>query len=405
MGDADESWYSSDPQNRRVCSRHVEDPYLTDLLIEATEEGETCSFCGEQDSTPLVELLEAVEVALLLHYETAGNAGVGWEGGWTSTTVDTWDVVAELAYDGGFDDELAEQLPPLFHDEAWVHRGEPFLRPGGMLTAGWRRFVDHVKHRSRFLLAPNDGSFEDALDSGWSPGEMLAKLAPVVDQFCLTEWPAGQLLYRARTFEDTPFRNAHDLTTPPAEQANQGRMNPAGIPMFYGATDPGTAAAEVYDGRRYAAVATFETLHPLSIVDLADLPTASVFNPDDVDRVHFIGFLAGFAQDISKPIARDDRVHFEYTPTQIFTEYVRYRVPSPDSPAKGIAFPSARGTDGHNVVLFLGQDGCLGDHQLIGVGPRAEAQTLRLVHDGYDVYEYEAPTSLPRGAFRFGGGD
>jgi hypothetical protein len=404
LGDVDDSWYTPDPEDRRVCSRHVEDLFVADLLLQATEDGDTCSFCGEQDGAPLDELLEAVEVGLLLHYETASNAGVGWEGGWTSATMDTWDVVAELVSDGGFDDEVAEALPPLFHDEAWVHRGDPFLPPGGMLTAGWRRFVEHVKHRSRFLLAPDDGSSEEALDSGWAPGQMLEKLAKVVDEFCVTQWPAGKLVYRARAFEDTPFDHAHELAAPPPEKARQGRMNPAGISMFYGATDPQTAAAEVFDGRRYAAVAAFETLRPLDIVDLADLPTASVFNPDDAQRVHLLGFLAGFAREISRPIARDDRVHFEYTPTQIFTEYMRFRVPLPEAPVDGIAFRSAQWQDGLNVVLFTGPDGCLGDHQRVADELRDEDQILRLVDEGYDVYEYAAPASQFLRPFRFAQG-
>ena len=59
-------------------------------------------------------------------------------------------------------------------------------------------------------------------------------------------------------------------------------------------------------------------------------------------------FLAGFARDIAKPIVRDERVHQDYVPTQVVTEFIRFVLrPSAD----GVAYPSAR-ADGTNVVLF-----------------------------------------------------
>lgn len=170
-------------------------------------------------------------------------------------------------------------------------------------------------------------------------------------------------------------------------------MNPAGISMFYGALDVDTAAAEVYDGERYAAVAAFESFRPLDVVDLSDLPSASVFNPADAQRVHFVGFLRGFAREVSRPIVRDDTVHVEYTPTQVFTEYLRFKVPLPDAPVDGIIFPSSRLPGGRNIVLFIGHDACLNDEQRTGDSPREEVQVLKLRDEACDEYEYGAPPS------------
>lgn len=59
-------------------------------------------------------------------------------------------------------------------------------------------------------------------------------------------------------------------------------MSPAGIPLFYGADDVGTALAEVgrADDREYFTVAQFVTTAPITIVDLTDLPAVpDVFDP------------------------------------------------------------------------------------------------------------------------------
>ena len=67
-------------------------------------------------------------------------------------------------------------------------------------------------------------------------------------------------------------------------------------------------------------------------------------------------FLGGFARDIAKPIVRDERVHQEYVPTQVVTEFIRFVLrPVGD----GVAYASAR-VDGTNLVLFASQEDCLG---------------------------------------------
>lgn len=295
---------------------------------------------------PFQVLCELVRGALHRFYETAGNAGVPRdEGEWIYPVRDTHDVVTELCLEGGIDGEVNDRVVELFDDEAWVPRYEPHESPDAPLRRGWERFCEHVKHQSRFLLMRAD----DLDESEWFPERLepprktLKTLAGVLSELGLvTTMETTTPVYRARTAEQPTFTSKRDFTSPPPNLAAQGRMNPAGIPMFYGALDQETAAVEVYRGLPYAAVATWFPTRALRVVDLTRAPSPSPFDPSIPLRdVYMAAFLRGFIDDISKPIVDDDRVHREYIPTQIFTEYLRYRLLSSPAALDGILFPSS----------------------------------------------------------------
>ena len=62
-----------------------------------------------------------------------------------------------------------------------------------------------------------------------------------------------------------------------------------------------------------------------------------------------------FAVDLAKPIARDDRVHIEYVPTQVVTEYFRTVFRDQRGSVDGIRYASSRHRDHSSVVLFAAQ--------------------------------------------------
>ncbi len=61
-------------------------------------------------------------------------------------------------------------------------------------------------------------------------------------------------------------------------------------------------------------------------------------------------------KEISRPIARDDRIHIEYVPTQVVTEYVRNTLSVEGKPIDGIRYASSRNNSGTAIVLFADQD-------------------------------------------------
>jgi len=63
-------------------------------------------------------------------------------------------------------------------------------------------------------------------------------------------------------------------------------------------------------------------------------------------------FLHTLREEFSRPIERDNRVHIEYVPTQVVTEYLRGMKTMEDWSIDGIRYASARHEGGASLVLF-----------------------------------------------------
>jgi hypothetical protein len=135
-------------------------------------------------------------------------------------------------------------------------------------------------------------------------------------------------------------------------------MNAAGIVVFYGALDEATAVAET--GRRKPAISigTFELARPIRVLDLTNLPPVpSIFDESRFDLRVPLRFLHRFCRDISEPVYPDDRVHVEFTPTQVVSEFIKLRFKDQDgNSVDGVLYPSSRRHLGQNIVLFANRD-------------------------------------------------
>ena len=108
------------------------------------------------------------------------------------------------------------------------------------------------------------------------------------------------------------------------------------------------------------SVTLFSIEREVIILDLAELPeTPSIFyevpNSMEYDPRQNLIFLNEIADEISRPIARDDRVHVEYVPTQVVTEFIRTAATSNGKRIDGIAYRSSRHTGKSSMVLFADQ--------------------------------------------------
>ncbi|MNJ70296.1 RES domain protein [compost metagenome] len=89
------------------------------------------------------------------------------------------------------------------------------------------------------------------------------------------------------------------------------------------------------------------------MLDLTRIPAIPGFFSEEPRRFRlYLKFLHHFAQDIMQPVARDDRVHTEYVPSQIVTEYLREQT-FKDGKLDGIMYGSVASPGKRNVVLFL----------------------------------------------------
>jgi hypothetical protein len=219
-------------------------------------------------------------------------------------------------------------------------------------------------------LPPDEGiqDFEEAIaeaNEGVSASRMLDALGEAVEDVGLIrKVRRSTRFYRARVGPaNEPYRSARKLGPPPPRKAKASRMSPAGIPMFYGALEEYTAIAECVQGRlkkgKVANVGAFIATEEFLVLDLTNLePIPSLF-AGQADLRQVLGFLHSFVRDLSKPIKKDDRVHIEYVPTQIVTEYFRHSFECPDGqPVRGILYPSSRAPGGTACVLFFIREEC-----------------------------------------------
>jgi RES domain len=138
-------------------------------------------------------------------------------------------------------------------------------------------------------------------------------------------------------------------------------MSPAGISMLYAATDEQTALAETIEPSSspvHYTVATLRLRAAVRVADFVHLPPATDLFTAGTTREGRAGtnFVRAFAVDLSKPIVRNGMAHVEYVPTQVVTEYLRYRFRARRRKVFGIQYSSARNTGGTNVALFIGHE-------------------------------------------------
>jgi hypothetical protein len=165
----------------------------------------------------------------------------------------------------------------------------------------------------------------------------------------------GELFYRAqRGAREDPawqeqfgFRYAlpfpMERMVPRRNLADEGRVNPKGIPCLYLATDEKTAIAEVRPWvGALVSVAPFTLVRECRLVDCSDVPPLSrLFTKEQ--REHAVWQDIAYA--FSTPVEDRGANTADYAPTQILAEMFRKRG------YDGIAYASKLGK-GKNIALF-----------------------------------------------------
>lgn len=352
-----------------VCANCFEDPGIQNF-IENHKINAVCSFCNEKPANGSVadikDVAEHIETSIMYEYDDAANH-LGWEnkeGGYIGETWDTWELLQEvIELELPKDDEHSRLLCAfiaLLPEFSWCDSSGYSLNNQKRVRYSWAHFCEVVMHSRRFFFA----SENDTGGEIYSPGQVLEKLfqnAELYDLFTIL--PPGSKLFRARFQKPgTKLESAQDLGPPPKNYAIQSnRMNPPGIPMFYACDDPETALRETANNAGRFAVGCFETRRPATILDLTSIPPIPSLFQEIPDRMEFhprevLGFLNHIAEEISKPIQRDDKIHINYIPTQVVTEFVRSKLTAEGSRIDGIKYQSAAHPGNASYVMFATQE-------------------------------------------------
>ena len=353
-----------------VCPKCFGDPALSRFVAGHAEYGK-CGFCGRRRKSAFAARLdlvvEHINECIGRHYDDPVN-GLAYEsaeGGYQGDTFTSSELLEdEVGIDLPNDDgRLLEAIADGLENEVWCGGYFYGASPEDLLRFGWEGFSETVKHELRYFFRDLDGNLGHD-DDVPSPGDILDKLFEYAkDAGLFTTLPAGTRLYRVRS---TPpgkrFRDAVQLGPPPRHLAVQtNRMSPPGIVMMYAAEDRRTALAEIAAEPGRYAIGTFETRRDAMILDLSVIEAApSIFSPIpdtlEYDPRPRLLFLRQVAQDICKPIARDDRAHIEYVPTQVVTEYLRTVEKVGGRQVDGVRYRSSRKAGEKSLVLFATQD-------------------------------------------------
>ncbi len=248
-------------------------------------------------------------------------------------------------HDGGFD--------PYEQSDIWeinVPRDPEYKQT-------WENFCHAIKHSRRFFNEQAAALLHSIL--GPLTGENAASTKSAIRT--ISPGDADATFYRGREANTRESQNQiladpiASLGAPPTKLNRSGRMNSAGIPVFYGSFDAETCVAELRCPVGGAAVVgKFELIRPIRVLDLTLLNNAgfgiSYFDPSVIQKVAYNRFIRGFHKEIRKAIVPGSET-LEYLPTQFVAEYLWSK---PEPALDGIIFGSAQISkrSSRNIVLF-----------------------------------------------------
>ena len=359
--------------SKNICSNHIGDEYIKNEILEKGIKGK-CDYCNKTRSK-VVKLSEVLKLIIVgIEYLTEDPAESRY-----------LDKEAEYGFDGNvftFDEGLLRDLETrlgiktneLF-DDVYEHLNNPHLlycykdefgSEGDFLKDNWERFKFIVKHKARFVFHDNSFSGDYYYQN---PLYILEKIQELINENgMIVEISENTTLYRCRQHsKKNDIGGAKDLVSSPFEYAkNNGRMNPAGIPMFYCSEDKKLTIQEVVNNsdknNPFYTIGEFNNKSSLKVVDLTKIPDLpSIFDEDNNKFIESILFLKSFVEDAIKPINESDSI-IEYIPTQIVTEYIRY---NQKLDVQGLIYPSSKNRNKNNIVLFFDNDECIKELSLI----------------------------------------
>lgn len=359
--------------NRYVCAVCIGDDVLQ-AEIMSINLSHTCTYCGNSRLAVSIESLaervdgiyqEFVRIADEVPDFGGDSDNVSWrtEGSQPS------ELIEEMMECD--DRQIAVDVAEILHgEEAWsVHKDggvamydelsdiyEISIPGDGEYHSIWQSFQKSIKHSNRFFNEDATNLLTKILgpivSGAWPPNSKAVKEIEAAGP--------DRFIYRGRLANDrdsqirihqSPIR---ELSPPPPHMNTAGRMNAAGIGVFYGSFDKKTCVAELrvpVGGN--AVIGKFELLKNMRVLDLTALENAwgslSYFSQDFVQQHAYGKFIRGFHSEIRKPVI-PGRETLDYLSTQFVCEYLwAHAEPAFD----GLIFGSSQLSDSaNNIVLF-----------------------------------------------------
>lgn len=356
---------NTDPVHTRyVCSACVGEMFLR-RQIKRSGASQVCHYCKtEEKCWQLAQLSDCVEKAFEQHFERTPENPEGIEDAmsrdaesryeWHRSGQESCYAIADAA---SLSEEIAEDIRDFLCDRHYsrdaAEAGEeqefdPTACYGEKeitdtrYQESWIAFEKCLREESRYFAL----DVRETLDRVFAGvSEHKTKSRAVI----VFAGPTEKLdhLFRARVFHSEAAliaaieRPDLHIGPPPPHLARPGRMNAAGISVFYGARSLKVALAEVRPpvGSK-AVVGKFSVARRLRLLDLGALKRVnvkgSVFDPAYADRLERVAFLGTLCDRLSQAVMPDDEAA-GYLVTQVVADYL-----ANVSHLDGIIFPSVQ---------------------------------------------------------------
>ena len=364
-------------ERKTLCRRCIGDGYLK-REIQSKGELIRCSYCNRSAKGYTLGILaDRLDAAFDEHFIRTSDQLDAWEASLLADRESSFEwyrpgdpVEDAIAGAMGTNNEAARDLQRILEyrykdldaakmgEETAYAEGSHYAERGANPEAWrneWEAFEHEIRTETRYFSSKTANLLSSVFRDidrmkTWDGRWLVTEITPSTDL---------RSLYRARTFQSTSRlsdalkRPDLDLGPPPSRLAAAGRMNAAGISVFYGADSERVAVAEVRPpvGSR-VAVARFDIIRPLRLLDLSVLKeiasSGSVFDPEYGRRLEREAFLRTLSARLTRAVVPDDESS-EYLVTQVVADYLA----SDQSAAlDGILFPSVQAGEGRNVALF-----------------------------------------------------
>lgn len=340
-----------------LCFKCVREPFLG-RQIQRNGASVACCLCGSKRmSISLPDLVTRVDKILAAYvcegetnFRLSGHGSAQYQEG---ETIDIWVSVI-------FGCDNIDPVVKLVgrhltrYDDDVNYACLPFLPSDfGHL---WGEFQEGLKHGNRFFNE-SAKSFLDWLFKDLAKYSALSEEHAVVRILKPEDAPS---IFRARACaisEDVSKISedpARKLSAPPKEIAGEGRMNPAGVPAFYGAFERKTCIAELRPPVGGTVVSgEFKLTKAVNVLDFgrfenADLgPEPSFFESKYFEKSGRRQFLKYLHNLITVPVLPGSERN--YLTSQAIAEYLATHCkPRID----GLIFKSVQAPLGNNIVLF-----------------------------------------------------
>ncbi|MFL9506201.1 HEPN-associated N-terminal domain-containing protein [Acinetobacter baumannii] len=343
--------------NKTICYECVKDKYLAKVILENSV-SKKCSYCDKKFRSNKAAtydlIMNKIYQTIFMFYGDAQELNVSVvKGQWVIKPTAIKDILDNFnpGWSDSFTIDLAESLNPELYLVKHSNGDWLGVPENKVLMYSWDFFKNQILYKTRYLFLSEP--IDEMGDKEIIPASiMLNSLAELCIEFNLIKnIKRNSIFYRVRShFKNETFDEFDQMGVAPKKRASAGRMNPVGIPYFYIADSKLTAKLEVIKDQEHWSYAAFKLKKDIDVIDFSSLPEVpSIFDIEKYKIRQKIIFMYDLVDDLSKPVGPDDNEHIEYIPTQVVSEFFRYRF-KPE--VKGIKYRSVKNPKGLNIAFF-----------------------------------------------------